>query len=131
MTPAERTAQWRANNPGRNYKAVKEWRKANPDFTRIENVRRAAKKYGQKATLTIGEWREIVNEYEGLCAYCFAPYEHLDHIVPVSKGGASSKENVVPACQNCNLRKGSGSRSGWVPHIASRFWPRLSEEMYA
>lgn len=134
-TPAERTEQWRLDNPGQNYQNVKRWRKANPDFTRVENVRKAAKKHGNEWSLTLGEWREIVEEYGGRCAYCLsAPYEHLDHIIPSSKGGPGTKDNVVPACKLCNLRKASGGlkqRDGWVPHIASRFWPRVAEEMYA
>lgn len=31
----------------------------------------------------------------------------LDHVVPRSRGGAMSWENVVAACQTCNHRKGS------------------------
>ncbi|HNK54461.1 MAG TPA: HNH endonuclease, partial [Ottowia sp.] len=30
----------------------------------------------------------------------------LDHIVPRSKGGQTSWENVVAACRACNMRKG-------------------------
>lgn len=45
----------------------------------------------------------------GLCAYCgkkFAPKElTMDHIVPVARGGRSSKGNVAPACKACNNEK--------------------------
>ena len=45
------------------------------------------------------------------CQYCGKrpPKEELtiDHIVPRSKGGKSTWENVVLACQRCNTRKGS------------------------
>lgn len=45
----------------------------------------------------------------GICYYCqqkFAPKElTLDHIVPVTRGGRSSKNNCVPACKECNNRK--------------------------
>jgi 5-methylcytosine-specific restriction endonuclease McrA len=29
----------------------------------------------------------------------------MDHVVPLSKGGPHTKENVVPACRPCNARK--------------------------
>mgnify|MGYP001563333676 CR=1 FL=1 len=29
----------------------------------------------------------------------------MDHVVPLSKGGATVKENIVPACPSCNLHK--------------------------
>jgi 5-methylcytosine-specific restriction endonuclease McrA len=39
------------------------------------------------------------------CQYCGAPAENLDHIVPRSRGGEHSWENVVAACRRCNSRK--------------------------
>ncbi len=30
----------------------------------------------------------------------------LDHVVPLSRGGADTLENVVLACRSCNARKG-------------------------
>jgi len=45
----------------------------------------------------------------GICHYCgkkFAPKElTMDHIVPLARGGASTKNNVVPACAQCNSSK--------------------------
>lgn len=29
----------------------------------------------------------------------------MDHLVPLSRGGKSSRNNVVPACKECNSRK--------------------------
>jgi hypothetical protein len=45
----------------------------------------------------------------GRCHYCdgqFKPDElTMDHLVPVSRGGKASRNNVVPACKECNSRK--------------------------
>ena len=30
---------------------------------------------------------------------------HLDHYVPLSRGGEDSVNNLVPACKECNLHK--------------------------
>ena len=44
------------------------------------------------------------------CQYCGAKGDMtFDHIVPRSKGGRTTWENVVASCQKCNLRKGSRS----------------------
>jgi 5-methylcytosine-specific restriction protein A len=52
-------------------------------------------------------WRNKLAQ--GSCAYCqgiFAPDElTMDHIVPVSRGGRSTKGNVVPCCAACNATK--------------------------
>jgi len=42
------------------------------------------------------------------CQYCGARGDlTFDHVVPRSRGGITSWENVVAACSPCNLRKGS------------------------
>ncbi|MFI8830536.1 HNH endonuclease [Streptomyces afghaniensis] len=32
---------------------------------------------------------------------------HVDHLVPLARGGAHSLSNLVPACQRCNTSKGA------------------------
>lgn len=45
----------------------------------------------------------------GICHWCgnTFPQEELtmDHIVPITRGGKTSRNNVVPACKECNSRK--------------------------
>ena len=41
------------------------------------------------------------------CQYCGAKENlTLDHIIPISKGGDNSWENLTTACKSCNLKKG-------------------------
>ncbi|MCK0143822.1 HNH endonuclease [Aliiroseovarius sp. F20344] len=45
---------------------------------------------------------------EFCCQYCGARGDlTFDHVVPRAAGGVTSWENVVAACQRCNLKKGS------------------------
>jgi 5-methylcytosine-specific restriction endonuclease McrA len=39
------------------------------------------------------------------CQYCGSPAENVDHVVPRSRGGGHSWDNVVAACKACNARK--------------------------
>jgi 5-methylcytosine-specific restriction endonuclease McrA len=39
------------------------------------------------------------------CQYCGGTAENLDHVVPRSKGGTHTWDNVVAACRPCNTRK--------------------------
>ncbi len=46
---------------------------------------------------------------EGMCYYCGAqvvPKElTMDHLVPIIRGGKSTKNNLVTACKECNNKK--------------------------
>jgi len=56
---------------------------------------------------------------KGICYYCqnrFQPTElTMDHIVPLSRGGKSTKNNVVPCCKKCNSEKKSHLFMDWQP----------------
>lgn len=58
---------------------------------------------------------------QGRCYYCqakVAPKElTLDHIVPLVRGGHSSKGNCVPACKDCNSRKQSLLPIEWEDYL--------------
>ncbi len=47
--------------------------------------------------------------HRGICHYCgkqFQPDQlSMDHIVPLARGGKSTRGNVVPACAACNRNK--------------------------
>jgi 5-methylcytosine-specific restriction protein A len=42
----------------------------------------------------------------GICYHCGAKFPAreltMDHLVPVSRGGKSTKGNLVPSCKKCN-----------------------------
>ena len=71
------------------------------------NINRA-KKAGLLATLTVSEWKDILEQYGWTCFYCkVKPYAVLEHKIPISKGGGTTSDNCVPSCVECNVSKGS------------------------
>ena len=66
------------------------------------------------------QWQDRLEEFNNCCAYCLKPLGSnaaVDHIVPVSKGGTSYIDNLVPACKSCNSSKGSKSLLQFVGGI--------------
>ena len=56
-----------------------------------------------EATLTLAEWKETIQHFSGLCAYCQQqPYETLEHVIRHADGGGTVAWNCVPACAKCN-----------------------------
>jgi len=60
------------------------------------------------------------------CQYCLNTFKAheltFDHLIPRSRGGRTSWNNIVAACQCCNIRKGNmtPSESGMYPHYEPR-----------
>jgi 5-methylcytosine-specific restriction endonuclease McrA len=55
--------------------------------------------------------RRMVIERDGYyCVYCDENLEnaeiHLDHVIPESKGGLTTYDNLQVTCRKCNLAKG-------------------------
>lgn len=48
------------------------------------------------------------------CAYCGGPFEHVDHVKPLSRGGPHCLSNLRPSCAECNLRKFVTSPRAWL-----------------
>ncbi|GIU92913.1 MAG: HNH endonuclease [Acidimicrobiia bacterium] len=51
--------------------------------------------------------RAVLGRDEHRCQYCAAPADSIDHVVPRSRGGSHTWDNVVACCRRCNVRKGN------------------------
>lgn len=61
-------------------------------------------------------WEILLDKWDRACVYCGAT-ENLtkDHLIPLSKGGTDTEDNVVPACLRCNQKKKDKLIGEWVP----------------
>jgi 5-methylcytosine-specific restriction endonuclease McrA len=65
-------------------------------------------------TLTILQWGEAKEYFDGKCSYCGRKLPLTqDHWIPVTKDGNYSKENIVPACKSCNSSKRNQDAIEW------------------
>lgn len=55
----------------------------------------------------------IMRATGGQCAYCPAPAQAIDHVVPLSRGGRHEPGNAVAACMACNSSKGAKLLTEW------------------
>lgn len=60
----------------------------------------------------------------GICYYCGVCVAHreltMDHLVPLTRGGRSTKDNLVPCCKSCNTRKKSMLPVEWEEYISRK-----------
>lgn len=74
----------------------------------VENARRKAKEKGAVIEADIDDYVRMLLKYENHCWFCGSyinGMKHIDHITPLSKGGAHSKDNLAIMCHSCNQSK--------------------------
>jgi hypothetical protein len=77
-----------------------------------------------------GSIREYIRERElpDQCIYCGATHNlSYDHLIPLSKGGPDSPDNVVLACRSCNASKGDRGPYEWFGLDRRYDLPRIVE----
>jgi hypothetical protein len=90
----------------------------------------------ETALTGIARWNEGIKAYDGrrllpyewqvlriivlarddyTCVYCGSDADlHVDHRIPVSRGGSNGLENLATACGPCNLAKGAKLLQTWI-----------------
>ena len=99
----ERTRVAKLNNPLR-YQNYANRRRAQKISSHVENF----------------DSNHIILKYGNKCCYCGGKFEHIDHYMPLSKGGGHTLENVRPACRNCNLTKNNKTPEEWMELLKTR-----------
>jgi len=128
-TEIERSSKYRDENPEyqREYRERfpgynRKWAKNNPDKIRAKSARERSVRRGA----TVGDLSKIQDIYDRATndpdVACYlhlkgCPYSsgeniemsdrHVDHMVPLSRGGLHTASNLSIACSKCNLRKGT------------------------
>jgi 5-methylcytosine-specific restriction endonuclease McrA len=99
--------------PQQNRQRVREWAAQNParrrERKRLDQAVRRARKLGQFVESV--DPQRVFERDEGICGICGGEVDredfHVDHMVPLAKGGKHSYANVQLAHPACNLRKGA------------------------
>lgn len=99
-------------NRSKYYDTIKKYRKTPRGrlvAAKIGHKRRALSK-STECTLTLEQWNKILKDHKNKCASCGEKFTKenpptKDHIVPLSKNGGLTFENVQPLCLSCNCKK--------------------------
>lgn len=110
--------RWKENNKERYRANHREWTKNNAEHVRNYNrMRRAHARGATIQDFSDEQLMQRMSVYGFKCAYCDeGNFEHIDHVIPLSKGGKHCLANLRPACAPCNLSKHNKSLKDWLEY---------------
>jgi len=124
---SEKIANYNFKHKARRSELTKIWKKENPERHKIHqkvgahNKRARLKKIGGKLSTKI--ILKMLHDQWGLCYWCgediLKKYE-VEHIIPISRGGDNSKDNVALSCRACNAQKNNKLPEEWFNTIDCR-----------
>lgn len=99
--------QYYAENREELIEVSKRWARENPEKAALVWERRRARILGATGTHTAQEWKDVCERFGYRCLRCGTSDKPLtkDHIVPLTRGGSDSIENLQPLCKPCNSSK--------------------------
>lgn len=100
--------------------ARKKWRQNNPEQARAEIIRYRARKRQAPGTHTGEDIRAQYQAQRGRCWWCgnlLNGTYHVDHLIPLSRGGSNAPENIVLACPSCNMSKNNKLPHEWIGRL--------------
>lgn len=110
----EKNRRWEEKNKEKRRKQQREWTENNRERynakMRKMNAKRDAIKRGATTAEKFGR-EDVLEKWGTDCHICDELVDledwHMEHVVPLSKGGPHTLENVKPAHPICNLQKGT------------------------
>lgn len=99
------------NNYEEKYAYTKEWRLNNPEKTLAYSRNRRARKKSAPGSHSGADILDLFDIQKGKCAYytvcktSLGGSYHVDHIVPISRGGHNGRNNLQLTCPSCNIFK--------------------------
>lgn len=105
-----------AMNPEAVKRRVRAWIVAHPVEARAQSQRRRGRERSAEGTHTAADLQAQYERQRSRCYWCGQTIDseyHVDHIVPLSKGGSNWPENLVIACPQCNQSKGDKLPHEW------------------
>lgn len=115
---------WRKAHPERVRERVRRWKRANHEKVRASNHRRRARERQANGSFSDNDIRQMFAAQQGQCYYCAcdigAGY-HVEHKIPLSRGGTNYPDNLALACPACNLKKGAQTAEEFLESMGGAY----------
>lgn len=110
----KRLQEYYEKNPNKRKEAnarIEEWRRRNREQSRSYVRNRRAKLKSSGGTHNGEDIKRLISGQKGCCWWCGRKIplgrHHVDHRIPIARGGSNGPENLVISCAPCNHKKSS------------------------
>jgi 5-methylcytosine-specific restriction endonuclease McrA len=87
-----------------------EYQRKNPEKVAIVQAKRRAWKMNSPGSFSLEEWKNLCELYGNRCLACHEEkLLTIDHVIPLSRGGTNTIDNIQPLCRSCNCQKSTKS----------------------
>ena len=106
--------EWGKKNKGKRKIIRAKWRDNNRELANHLTKTWYPRSIGSKGDYTLDEFKQKLEKFGGKCAYCRSNIATTrDHIIPISRKGTNTIDNINPSCLSCNDKKGTKLLSEW------------------
>lgn len=109
---------WAANNKDRMRAYLSEYRNTNRAWVRAWNQKRRCALRAAEGSFTGEQILDKLSKQRDKCANCKKKLSsgkyHIDHVMPISKGGSNYISNIEILCVKCNLTKHAKLPEQWA-----------------
>lgn len=100
--------EWLYKNSEYVKKKAKEYREKNKILLLISRSNQKSKQKGYYGVISMKEWEFVLLMTRYMCIACEDnTADSIDHVLPLSRGGTNTVNNIQPMCLKCNLKKGA------------------------
>jgi 5-methylcytosine-specific restriction endonuclease McrA len=121
--------QWAAEHVEERKAWGEEYRRKNLEAIKARNRNRYAQLRSLEGTHTAADIEDLFTVQGGKCAGCKKPLRksgksktfHVDHVMPVIRGGSNDASNLQLLCPRCNIQKKAKTPEQWAEQIGKLF----------
>jgi len=123
----QRRERYRAEHPDKTRESNRKWAVSHPEKVAQRGRNRRARELGAEGHHTPADVTRIFDQQIGKCAGCGAAITktgkgkyHIDHVMPLCRGGSNNPDNLQLLCPPCNHRKNDKHPDEWRKMIAAK-----------
>lgn len=101
----DRVGRWQKQNKQKVKARNRRYYEKHKDVYQAQFHRRRARRLSAQGCCSVEQMRGRIEMFGARCWICHQPYQAMDHVIALTRGGTNWPANMRPICKSCNSRK--------------------------